>query len=94
MTIRKPGQKIQRVTITLDLVQRGNPALPNKRETVDGVVASLPGTVVSVVYGKEDPVRGRKRQDMTILAAYSKLASVEENRKAPDLSELRSKPAS
>lgn len=88
------SRKIQRLMIVVDVEQTGNAALGTKPEIADGLVASLPGTQVDLEYGKEDPERGRKRQSMVIIGAYSKLATVEGNRKGPDLNELRSTPAS
>lgn len=77
-------RKIHAVTLTVYVEQAGRWKLPTRTEIADSLIETLEGMDVEVSYGKDLLV-----QDMTILSAYSNLASDEGRKKGPNLLDLR-----
>lgn len=77
-------RKIHAVTVTVYVEQTGRPKLPTRAEIADGLVQALTGQSVEVLYGRD-----RLVQDMAVLGVYSNLATDENSKKGPDVSELR-----
>lgn len=77
-------RKIQAITMTVYVEQTGRPAQPTKAELADALIATLQGREVTVTYGRD-----RLAQDMTVIGAYSNVASQDDQKKGPDLMALR-----